>query len=95
LLEAGIPADTIVRILDEMYWRDEVPFQGSARRRLVRDATYAAERWFTLAVRKGGEAILKKDFVKGVLEGLARATGDSNDKARIMGVLDEIRRRLG
>ena len=94
LLEAGIPADTIVRILDEMFWRDEVPFQGAARRRLIRDTTYASQRWFTRAVRKGGEAVLKKDFVKGVLEGLARVSTDP-EKSHIVGVLDEIRRRFG
>ncbi|KAG0137742.1 hypothetical protein HOY82DRAFT_647061 [Tuber indicum] len=74
LLEAGIPAEIILRILDEMYWRDKVPFQGTVGRRLVSDMAYVAEKWLTHAVRRGGEALAKKEFVRGGLTGLSSIT---------------------
>ncbi|KAG0137775.1 hypothetical protein HOY82DRAFT_647199 [Tuber indicum] len=64
LLEAGIPAELMLRILDEMYCRDKVPFQGTVRRRLVRDTAYVAEWWFTHAVLRGGGSA----FQEGICE---------------------------
>ncbi|KAI5811602.1 Non-repetitive/WGA-negative nucleoporin C-terminal-domain-containing protein [Peziza echinospora] len=46
LLEAGVQPDILLRVLDDMYWRNEIPFQGSTKRRLVRDAVFVAEKWF-------------------------------------------------
>ena len=56
LLEAGVQPDIHLRILDDMYWRNEIPFQGSAKRRLVRDAVFVAEKWFYASL-KGSRGI--------------------------------------
>ncbi|KAH0608129.1 uncharacterized protein H6S33_002181 [Morchella sextelata] len=95
LSEAGIANETILRILDEMFWRDEVPFKGTARRRLVRDAVFVAEKWFAAAVRRGGEAALKTEMVKNVLHQFAQAIPDGTDKERIVRLIEEITKRLG
>lgn len=94
LLDAGIVHETLLRILDEMFWRDEVPFKGTARRRLVRDAVYVVEKWFASAVRRGGEG-LRTEMVKGVLVGFAGAIPDGGDKERIIRVVEEITKRFG
>ncbi|KAL7276341.1 hypothetical protein RUND412_000680 [Rhizina undulata] len=99
LLDAGIPHETLVRILDDMFYRDEVPFRGTARRRLIRDVIYVIERWVQSAVRvgRGGalEGGFKKEFVEGVLQGYGRVAGDSVDRDRLIWVLEEVRRRFG
>lgn len=96
LCEAGILPETILRILDEMFWRDEIPFKGTSRRRLVRDAVYVVEKWFAAAVRKGAEKGMRTERVKGTLVGFLGAIPDTwADKERIMNLVAEIEKRMG
>lgn len=51
LLDAGVSHDVLLRILDDMFWRNEVPFEGNSRRRLVRDAVFTADKWFSESLK--------------------------------------------
>ncbi|KAK6340747.1 hypothetical protein TWF696_009071 [Orbilia brochopaga] len=57
-LDAGVSAELLLRILDGMFYRDEVPFSGSNRKKLVRDAVYVADKWFRSALKRRGKTTL-------------------------------------
>lgn len=96
LCDSGILPETILRILDEMFWRDEIPFKGTSRRRLVKDAAYVVEKWFAAAVRKGGESGLRTDMVKSTLTGFLSSIPDASpEKERIMTLVADIEKRMG
>jgi len=52
--EAGMPEQQIFTVLEDMFFREEVPFRGLAKRRILIDAVYLVERWLTKAVKRGG-----------------------------------------
>lgn len=95
LCDSGILPETILRILDEMFWRDEIPFQGTSRRRLVRDAAYVVEKWLAAAMRKGDKG-MRTDMVKSTLVGFLSATSDTwSEKERILVLVADIEKRMG
>ncbi|KAF3942199.1 hypothetical protein ABW19_dt0210033 [Dactylella cylindrospora] len=55
-LDAGVSAELLLKILDGMFYRDEVPFKGVHRKKLVRDAVYVAEKWFRLSMKRRTKA---------------------------------------
>jgi hypothetical protein len=57
-LDAGVSPELLLRILDGMFFRDEIPFKGAQRKHLVRDAVYVAEKWFNIARKKRGKATI-------------------------------------
>ncbi|KAK6529667.1 hypothetical protein TWF281_008830 [Arthrobotrys megalospora] len=105
-LDAGVSAELVLRILDAMFYRDEVPFKGSHRKRLVRDAVYVADKWFRSAVKKrtkttlfGGtdqvEGGFKKQYVVATLERYKAILNGPADQAiaeKLERLLIEIRR---
>lgn len=82
LLDAGVSHDVLLRILDDMFWRNEVPFEGNSRRRLVRDAVFTADKWFS-------------ESLKGRTFGGARATIGSGFKPEAVAQLLEAYLRSG
>ncbi|KAK6511470.1 hypothetical protein TWF481_000386 [Arthrobotrys musiformis] len=105
-LDAGVSAELLLRILDAMFYRDEVPFKGSHRKRLVRDAVYVADKWFRTAVKKrtkttvfGGvdqvEGGFKKHYVVQTLERYKSILSGPADQAlaeKLDMLLNDIRR---
>ncbi|KAA8902246.1 Non-repetitive/WGA-negative nucleoporin C-terminal-domain-containing protein [Sphaerosporella brunnea] len=70
-LDAGVSEDRVLRVLDEMFWRNEIPFQGIARRRLLFDATLVAEKWWTKVVKRGAAEGFRPDAVASMLRNMA------------------------
>ncbi|KAF3924754.1 hypothetical protein AA313_de0209947 [Arthrobotrys entomopaga] len=105
-LDAGVSAELLLRIIDGMFYRDEVPFNGSNRKKLVRDAVYVAEKWFRSALKKrtktnlfgGGDQIeggFKRQYVVTTLErykGILTGPSDEAMKEKLERLLIEIRR---
>lgn len=97
LIEAGISHDMALRILEEMYYRDELPFQGANRKKIVRDAIYVAEKWFATAARTGrGLGSFRAEWVIETLEKFKMEGGRSGwgERENIDRLLADIRRRL-
>lgn len=101
LLDAGIPHDVLLRILDDMFWRDEPPFHGSTRRRLVRDAVWTAEKWFYESLKgrsyAGGRTALGAGFKpEAVIQILEKYTGVDlqQERENVEKLVSDIRRRF-
>jgi len=103
LLDAGVPHDVLLRILDDMFWRNEVPFEGNSRRRLVRDAVSTADKWFCESLKGktfGGVrttigAGFKPEAVAQVLEAYLRSGVDLGPEIRgkLEKLVNDIKRR--
>ncbi|KAI5788369.1 Non-repetitive/WGA-negative nucleoporin C-terminal-domain-containing protein [Geopyxis carbonaria] len=95
LLEAGIAEETLLRVLEEMFWRDEVPFSGNARRRLLADATLVVEKWWNKVVRRGGLSDgFSSGAVHGVLQSMSSALPQAREEAeRVERLLADMARR--
>lgn len=100
LLEAGVQPEVLLRILDDMFWRNEIPFQGPARRKLIRDAVFVAEKWFYASL-KGGRGVgggvslgFKADMVIEMLANyLQSGHFEPGDRDRLERLLFEMKRR--
>ena len=92
-IEAGIQEETLLRVLEEMFWRDEVPFRGAARKRLLGDAVYVAEKWWTNVVKRTGGQGFRADSVSQSLKGMAASIPRGLEAERIERLLADVRRR--
>lgn len=73
LVDAGVNQDTILRVLEDMFWREETPFTGAARKRLFNDACATVESWWQGAMRKGGAEGFSVEATQGVLRTMLNA----------------------
>lgn len=97
LVDAGVSEETILRVLEDMFWREEIPFVGAARKRLLGDACVAAESWWHRALRKGGAEGFSIESVGGVLRtmlGSLQKVG-REDTERVEKLLADMTRRGG
>lgn len=51
-IEAGVPEERILHVLVDMFYRDEVPFRGLAKRRILVDAVNLVERWWSNVIKR-------------------------------------------
>lgn len=91
LLDAGIPPETVLHVLEEMFYRNETPFQGTGRRKLVRDAVAVARMWFLNSIRSGSGTDFKPATVRDILAGL---NVELSDEGTVQ-LLQEIERKSG
>lgn len=65
MVDAGVKEEAVLAVLEEMFHRDEPPFRGSARRRLLFDAAVCVEGWWTKILRgqKGSEGFREEEVV--------------------------------
>ena len=92
-LEAGVTEETILRVLEEMFWRDEVPFAGATRRRLLTDAVYVAQKWWTKVVRRGGGQGFDAKVVGGALRSMVSSLPRGRDTDNVDVLLADVARR--
>lgn len=55
-LDLGVPYDTLLPVLESMFYNDEKPFQGRNRRWIAEDILYLCQRWYADTLRAGGGA---------------------------------------
>lgn len=53
-LDLQVPHETILPVLEAMFYNDEAPFQGRNRRHIANDMLYLIQRWFHDSGRRGG-----------------------------------------
>ncbi|KAF8460382.1 Non-repetitive/WGA-negative nucleoporin C-terminal-domain-containing protein [Kalaharituber pfeilii] len=102
LLDAGVSPEVLLRILDDIFWRNDVPFQHNARKRLVRDAVFVSEKWFSASL-KGGRSFagsniagagFKPDVVVAMLDAYVKSGVElGTERQRLDRLVNEIRRR--
>lgn len=101
LLAAGVTPEVLMRILDDMYWRNEVPLHGSARKVLIRDSIFVADKWFTQSMRSGrgfgaADRRFKPEMVMDLLMGYARdGLAPGEERERLERLVAEIKKRFG
>ena len=54
-LDLQVPHETILPVLEAMFYNDEAPFQGRNRRYIANDMLYLIQRWFQDSGRGGGK----------------------------------------
>ena len=99
LLEAGIQPEVLLRILDDMYWRNEIPFQGRAQLRLIRDFLFVAEKWFYASLKSGRYGMkgagFKAQEVVEMLEMYARNGLEMGpEKERLQKLVGEVKKKM-
>lgn len=103
LLDAGVPHDVLLRILDDMFWRNEEPFQGNTRKILVLDAVWVADKWYSESLKgrsyAGGRTAMgagfKPEAVVQMLEAYLRSGVDFGLEAEVVErLVSDIRRRF-
>ena len=52
-LELQVPYESLLPVLEAMFYNDEAPFQGPNRRHLANDILYICKRWYSTTVRGG------------------------------------------
>ena len=52
-LDLQVPYDTILPVLESMFYNDEAPFQGRNRRFIANDILYVCKRWYGDSIRGG------------------------------------------
>src|SRR5690606_11665029 len=94
LLDSGFKHEVVLRVLEEMFRRNELPFQGTARRRLVKDAIYVGEKWLSAEGRRGGFKPEVVDFLEDLQrEASAKGCWDMDLTNRLTRMKGEVRRR--
>ncbi|KAF8437373.1 Non-repetitive/WGA-negative nucleoporin C-terminal-domain-containing protein [Terfezia claveryi] len=103
LLDAGVPHDVLLRILDDMFWRNEEPFQGNTRKTLVLDAVWVADKWYSESLKgrsyAGGRTAMgagfKPEGVVQILEAYLKSGVDLGPETEAVERLaSDIRRRF-
>lgn len=103
LVDAGVPHDVLLRILDDMFWRNEEPFQGNTRKILVLDAVWVADKWYSESLKgrsySGGRTAMgagfKPEAVVQMLEAYARSGVDFGPEAEaVERLVSDIKRKF-
>jgi len=103
LLDAGVPHDVLLRILDDMFWRNEEPFQGNFRKILIFDAVWVADKWYSESLKgrsyAGGRTAMgagfKPEAVVQILEAYLRSGADLGPEAEVVErLVSDIKRRF-
>ncbi|EON68234.1 hypothetical protein W97_07492 [Coniosporium apollinis CBS 100218] len=82
LLSLGVPHETLISVLESLFYNEEAPFMGRARRYPAENIVYVAQRWLEESLRQGGPALGGVENCVAVSETLGVVLG--------AGVLDEI-----
>ncbi|TGZ83606.1 nucleoporin-domain-containing protein [Ascodesmis nigricans] len=65
MVDAGVKEETVLAVLEEMFHRDEPPFRGQARKRLLADAMICVDTWWAKILRgqRGREGFRELEVV--------------------------------
>lgn len=55
LIDLNVPFESLLEILENMFYADEAPFSGRNRRFIANDMLYVIELWFHDSLRGGGQ----------------------------------------
>lgn len=77
-----MPHETLLSVLESLFYNEEAPFTGRARRYPAENIVYVAQRWLEESLRQGGPALGGVENCVAVSETLGVVIG--------AGVLDEI-----
>jgi nuclear pore complex protein Nup155 len=95
-LDAGVKEERILQVLEDMFWRNEIPFRGIARRRLLFDATHVVEKWWSKVVKRGGGEGFKPDAVCNTLRRMANEVPTATlEIEKANKIVADIERRMG
>jgi nuclear pore complex protein Nup155 len=95
-LDAGVTEERMLQVLEEMFWRNEIPFRGIARRRLFMDAVLVVEKWWSKVVKRGGGEGFRPDAVCNTLRRMAQEVPQAREEIeRTNRVVADIERRMG
>jgi nuclear pore complex protein Nup155 len=50
-LDIGVPYETILPVLESMFYNDETPFQGKNRRIIAKDILHVLSKWYRASAR--------------------------------------------
>lgn len=83
----------MVRVLEAMFWQEEVPFKGVARRRLISDAVYVVEKWWMKVVKRGGGEGFRASDIETMLRSMVAMIPRGSEAEKVDRLLADIARR--
>lgn len=92
-LDLSVPHETLVSILEAMFYNDEVPFRGRNRRFIVVDMLHVLQKWYAESAQTGGRvfgseenALAVGDLLREVLEsgGQSGLTEEMVEECRVL-----------
>ena len=69
-LSLSIPYESLVSVLETMFYNDEVPFRGKNRRYIASDLLVVVERWVRESAQSGGTLLGSEDAALSVSQTL-------------------------
>jgi len=55
-IDVGVPFETLLLVLESMFYNDEAPFQGPRNRRIIaNDIIYVVQRWYEDGIRNNSK----------------------------------------
>jgi nuclear pore complex protein Nup155 len=90
-LDLSIPHETLVSVLEAMYYNDEVPFKGRNRRYIAAEMVNVITKWYQESAQTGGKlfgseenALAVGEMLREVVEGGSGLSEEEMDECRIL-----------
>lgn len=99
-LDLGLPHETLLPVLESVYYSNEAPFTGSKRRGIAGNVVYLLRKWYEASDRSGERVLFGSEengqLVRECLVGLSRGADalDSRDRREAEELLAVIARAL-
>jgi nuclear pore complex protein Nup155 len=96
-LDLAIPHETLVSILEAMYYNDEVPFKGRNRRYIATEMVNVVKKWYQESAQTGGKlfggeenALAVGEMLREVVEGGSGLGEEEAEECRVLRVRVEM-----
>lgn len=93
-IDVGIPYETIVPVLEDMFYSAEVPFSGNNRLVLANHLVYVVERWLNDCIRNNKPVFGSREGSEGVV-GVLGVLEENGLRGDELDAVREIRRKVG
>jgi len=90
-LDLSVPHETLMSILEAMFYNDEVPFRGRNRKYIVPDLLNIVQRWMTESAQTGGRMFGSEENTVAVSELLRDVSEQGASAGLSEDVVEEMR----
>lgn len=73
-LDIGVPFDTLLSVLEAMFYNDEAPFEGHNRGIIANDMVYVIKKWFQYCIRENQRLFGGSDNAAVIIQTLTMLT---------------------
>lgn len=82
-IEIGVPFETLVSVLEAMFYNNEAPFEGKNRRVIAKDMLYAIQNWYQQCARSNQHLFGGEDNAATISQTLLMLTQNGLENAEV------------